>query len=58
MTLYQTWKEYVMRSIQKRFDELLNALDSIAFLKMDERLEKFFTDRYETTRSALFEGSH
>jgi CRP/FNR family transcriptional regulator len=58
MTLYQTWKEYVMRSIQKRFDELLNALDSIAFLKMDERLEKFFTDRYETTHSTLFEGSH
>jgi CRP/FNR family transcriptional regulator len=58
MTLYQTWKEYVMRSIQMRFDELLNALDSIAFLKMDERLEKFFTDRYETTRSKLFEGSH
>jgi len=58
MTLYQTWKEYVMRSIQMRFDELLNALDSIAFLKMDERLEKFFTDRYKSTRSTLFEGSH
>jgi len=58
MTLYQTWKEYVMRSIQMRFDELLIALDSIAFLKMDERLEKFFTDRFKTTRSTLFEGSH
>lgn len=58
MTLYQTWKEYVMHSIQKRFDELLNALDSIAFLKMDERLEKFFRDRHKTTRSTLFEGSH
>jgi len=58
MTLYQTWKEYVMRSIQQRFDELLNALDSIAFLKMDERLEKFFRDRYHTTRSKIFEGSH
>jgi CRP/FNR family transcriptional regulator, anaerobic regulatory protein len=58
MTEYQTWKEYVMHSMQKRFDELLDALDSIAFLKMDERLEKFFTDRYLTTRSTLFEGSH
>ncbi len=58
MTEYQTWKEYVMHSMQKRFDELLEALDSIAFLKMDERLEKFFTDRYLTTRSTLFEGSH
>ena len=49
MTQFQTWKEYVMRSMQMRFDELLNALDSIAFLKMDERLEKFFIDRYKTT---------
>lgn len=58
MTTYQTWKEYVMRSMQMRFDELLNALDSIAFLKMDERLEKFFTDRYASTASTIFEGSH
>ena len=58
MTQYQTWKEYVMRSIQKRFDELLDALDSIAFLKMDERLEKFFINRYKTTGTTLFEGSH
>ena len=58
MTMFQTWKEYVMRSMQLRFDELLNALDSIAFLKMDERLEKFFTDRYRSSGSKIFEGSH
>ena len=58
MTKYQTWKEYVMRSMQKRFDELLDALDSIAFLKMDERLEKFFTDRYRSSGSTVFDGSH
>jgi len=58
MSEFQTWKEYVMHSMQKRFDELLDALDSIAFMKMDERLEKFFTDRYKTTGSTIFEGSH
>ncbi|TFH23834.1 MAG: Crp/Fnr family transcriptional regulator [Bacteroidia bacterium] len=58
ISTYQTWKEYVMRSMQMRFDELLNALDSIAFLKLDERLEKFFTDRYSSTGSRIFEGSH
>ncbi len=58
MTEFQTWKEYVMRSMQMRFDELLYALDSIAFLKMDERLERFFRDRYRTTQSMVFEGSH
>jgi len=58
MTEYQTWKEYVMRSIQKRFDELLDTLDSIAFQKMDVRLEKFFMNRYKTTGITLFKGSH
>jgi CRP/FNR family transcriptional regulator len=58
MSKYQTWKEYVMRSMQMRFDELLDALDSIAFLKMDERLEKFFRDRYRSSGSKVFEGSH
>jgi CRP/FNR family transcriptional regulator len=58
MTMYQTWKEYVMRSMQKRFEELLDALDSIAFLKMDERLEKFFTDRYRSSGTKIYEGSH
>lgn len=58
MSKYQTWKEYVMHSMQLRFDELLNALDSIAFLKMDERLVKFFTERHRTTGSRVFKGSH
>lgn len=58
MTEYQTWKEYVMRSMQLRFDELLYTLDSIAFLNMDERLEKFFRDRYQTNGKTIFHGSH
>lgn len=55
---FQTWKEYVMRSMQMRFDELLNTIDSIAFMKMDERLEKFFQDRFQSSGSTVFEGSH
>lgn len=58
MSKYQTWKEFVMVSMRRRFDELLNTLDSVAFLKMDERLERFFTDRYKNTGSAEFTGSH
>ena len=58
MTRFQTWKEYVMHSMQMRFDELLYVLDSIAFMKMDERLERFFTDRFRSSGSMIFEGSH
>lgn len=58
MSNFQTWKEFVMFSMRKRFDELLNTLDSVAFLKMDERLEKFFTDRFRTSGAKVFKGSH
>lgn len=58
MSLFQTWKEYVMHSMQKRFDELLDALDSVAFMKLDERLVKFFTDRFRSSGATVYEGSH
>lgn len=58
MSKYQTWKEFVMVSMRHRFDELLNTLDAVAFLKMDERLERFFMDRYRNTKSTEFTGSH
>jgi len=58
MSKFQTWKEFVMVSMRRRFDELLNTLDSVAFLKMDERLEKFFRDRFKNTGSKDFHGSH
>ncbi len=58
MGKYRTWKEFVMYAYRKRFDELLETIDSIAFLKMDDRLVKFFTDRYKTTGLTSFTGTH
>jgi CRP/FNR family transcriptional regulator len=58
LTQFQTWKEYVMHSMQKRFDELLNTIESIAFMKMDERLEKFFLDRFKSSGARIYTGSH
>ena len=58
MSKYQTWKEFVMVSMRHRFDELLNTLDAVAFLKMDERIERFFLDRYKNTKSMEYQGSH
>lgn len=58
MSKYQSWKEFVMVSMRRRFDELLNTLDSVAFLKMDQRLERFFIDRYKNTGATEYRGSH
>ena len=45
MCKYPSWKQFVMRTFQDRFRELIDTVDSIAFMKLDERLVKFFIDR-------------
>lgn len=58
MVSYSTWKEFVMYAYRSRFDELLTTIDGIAFKKMDERLVKFFTDRYKATGETIYTGTH
>jgi len=55
---YKSWKEFIMYAYRKRFDELLDTIDSIAFKNMDDRLIRFFADRYRTTGSAIYNGTH
>ncbi|MBW6502441.1 MAG: Crp/Fnr family transcriptional regulator [Bacteroidales bacterium] len=55
---YRTWKEFMMYSYKKRFDELLETIDSIAFTKLDERLIRFFEERYRSTGKTEFSGTH
>jgi CRP/FNR family transcriptional regulator len=38
MSLYPSWKAFIFQAYQKRFDDMLEAVDSLAFRKLDERL--------------------
>lgn len=38
MNSHRQWKNFVSRTYQQRFQEMLHAIDDIAFKKMDERL--------------------
>lgn len=58
MTKYPSWKNYVMRNIQTRFDELLKTIDHIAFEKMDERLIHYLKDKAKAHHSPLLNISH
>ena len=58
MVQFRTWKEFIMYSYRKRFDDLLETIDSIAFKNMDDRLIKFFVDRYRVTDSTFYSGTH
>ncbi len=55
---YPTWKQFVMQTFQNRFRELLDTVDSIAFMKLDERLIKHFKDRNLNSGATTFTGTH
>ena len=55
---YPGWKQFVMQTFQNRFRELIDTIDSIAFLNLDERLIRYFTDRYKQTGTAKLHETH
>ncbi|MEE9406919.1 MAG: Crp/Fnr family transcriptional regulator [Polaribacter sp.] len=42
---FKSWQSFILQSYHNRVDELLEAVDTIAFLKMDERLFKYLKDK-------------
>lgn len=58
MSEYRSWKEFMMNSYRHRFEELLETIDSIAFMKLDERLLRFFDERYKSTGKTHYSGTH
>ena len=58
MSKYKSWYQFVIQTYRSRFDELLTAIDNIAFRNMDERLE-FYLKRYaDKSGKNLVELSH
>lgn len=37
----ESWRNFILQSYQIRFEEMLEAIDNLAFMKMDERLFKY-----------------
>jgi len=55
---YPTWKQFVMQTFQNRFKELIDTVDTFAFMKLDERLIKYFAYRNATFGATVFKGTH
>jgi CRP/FNR family transcriptional regulator len=58
MLKYKSWKNFVMNTYAERFEELLKAIDQLAFKKMDERLSKYLQDKAEIHESSSINISH
>jgi len=55
---FPSWKNYIMRSFNERFLEMLKSIESIAFHKLDERLVKYLKDKQKHSGSSLIKASH
>ena len=53
-----SWRNFILQSYQIRFDEMLETIDALAFMKMDERLYKYLTDHVKLTASTTLEITH
>lgn len=58
ITKYKAFRRFVFDSYQTRFDELMQAIDSMAFMKMDERLYKFLLDSKQASGSFTVNKTH
>ncbi len=58
MTRYRSWKDFVMQSYEDRLMELVEAIDNIAFLRMDERLWQYLLDRSHATHEKILQTTH
>lgn len=58
MAKYGSFRKFVIDSYQNRFDELMQTIDSIAFMNMDERLMKFLLDKKQSSGSFIIEKTH
>ena len=55
---YPSWKNYIMRSFNERFIELLKSIESIAFHKLDERLIGYLKEKQRLSGSSVIKASH
>ncbi len=58
LTKYKSWRAFIMESFQTRLNEVLQAVDSIAFLKMDERLLQYLQDKTKIAHDSKLHTTH
>ncbi len=58
MIKYKSWRDFVLESYNIRINEMLEAIDTLAFMKMDQRLYKYLTDKVKIMRCTSLNTTH
>lgn len=55
---YKTWRNFVFASYHSRLNEMLETIDTIAFLHMDQRLLKYLQDKAKINQNEVLQITH
>ena len=55
---YKSWRHFVFESYHNRLNEMLVTIDSIAFLKLDERLLKYLKEKARISKDNIIQNTH
>ncbi len=54
----ESWRNFVLQSYQVRFNEMLETIDTLAFMNMDQRLFKYLIDQVKLNASKTIVKTH
>ncbi len=55
---YRSWRNFVFESYNNRLNELLQTIDSIAFMNMDERLANYLREKRRVNEDDIIRNTH
>ena len=55
---YKTWRAFVFESYHSRFSEMLETIDTIAFMNMDERILRYLRDKAKIKGDEVVLSTH
>lgn len=55
---FKSWRNFVFESYHTRLSEMLETIDTIAFLHMDERIMRYLQDKTKINRSEVVQVTH
>lgn len=58
MSKYTTWRNFILKSYNLRFKEMLAAVDSLAFMNLEERMLRYLKDKAKVNNSLFVEITH
>jgi CRP/FNR family transcriptional regulator len=55
---YKSWREFLIDSYHMRLIEMVESIDSLAFMKLDDRLHKYLTDKVKIMNNNVLIITH